>query len=143
MDNIEISKTEDWHCYLFRFAYGSNAKYPKDFCSYWWKLVVALLLLPFYGLGGLVIKIQGDNYKDMPERFGYTIATLVMAFMAIVAGALTNDLIVSLIYGGVATEHLKWLFILFFVGDLAIVLAIALVIAVVVGFIGLVAALLV
>ena len=133
MKLIKFSKSKDWHCKLYRFAYGVKRRWdydegvyvdkqilPKDFCTYWWKIILAMVLLPLYFIGSF----KAEPHYRLGDRIKLQFDILLVLIAAIILGIITNLLILTTIYGGVTDNHHSWCFILFFIGDIILLLVV-------------------
>lgn len=127
--------TTDWHYRLHRYVYGNGNhainQVPKNLCPYFWKIMLALLIVPV-SIPGLVIiwvilllSKDDDPAVDPKDGFGPALgATLALAIITSLAGAF--GAIVSLVlYGEDGTSALAlWKLILMGYGVIAVVLGI-------------------
>lgn len=58
-----------WHCHVYRAVY--NSRLPNDFCSYFWKVIVGLFLVPFFTPYLAVVSIYSRIRKE--EEYDYNL----------------------------------------------------------------------
>lgn len=66
---LEFS-TNSWHGKLYKFAYGyGNYSYPRQFpsnlCPYFWKIVLAILLMPILLITELPLLVFPESRRDV------------------------------------------------------------------------------
>lgn len=88
-------KEDSWHHDLYVFAYSTAKRYkegrtepaPKNFCTYWWKLIWAGLMLPFYSIGGFIFRNSSDwDHGKMSSKVFATFGVYVGLLLATLAG---------------------------------------------------------
>lgn len=74
-----------WHAYLYRYTYGKEVcELPKSLCTYFWKLVLAIIIF-IPGYPGIILKLSFSR-KDWDHKMAFPIIGMILNFFVIISG---------------------------------------------------------
>lgn len=70
-----------WHSKLYKFSYDKEATKERNFCDYFWKTVLAIILFPMTIYGWIFDKVYFKN-KDSYLETGFFVSLISVAVFA-------------------------------------------------------------